>query len=202
MGQYYRNTILKKNWKQAQRVTEMSLCPYHFDNGAKLMEFSYIGNTLMRSVEYLLANDYNGYPFVTVGDYADEKTTTFYKSGGLDVYSHSSDYEDTEEYKEIIKDIPKREDIPYYPYLVNYTKGVYVKLPKYDDTKWQVHPLSLLCCDGNGRGGGDYFLQDDNYNYELDERIGSWAYDKIGVTDDERYIDGLKEVDGYFKSDW
>ena len=41
------------------------------------------------------------------------------------------------------------------------------------DWKWIVHPLSILTCSGNGRGGGDY---DDGNSY-----VGIWAGDEIGI---------------------
>lgn len=34
MGQYYRNTFLKKNWKTAKQPVKASLRPYDFVNGA------------------------------------------------------------------------------------------------------------------------------------------------------------------------
>jgi hypothetical protein len=57
-----------------------------------------------------------------------------------------------------------------------------------------VHPLPLLTCSGNGRGGGDYCLDD--------ERVGIWAFDRIGITDDEAEIAGFKQISGEFELDW
>jgi hypothetical protein len=37
----------------------------------------------------------------------------------------------------------------------------------------QLHPLPILTCEGNGRGGGDYF---GNYAY-----VGAWARDLISL---------------------
>jgi len=39
MGQYYRNTILKPDFKNKKQPVAMTLCPYSYDNGAKLMEY-------------------------------------------------------------------------------------------------------------------------------------------------------------------
>ena len=72
MGQYYKACVLKKNWKQAKNTIEVALSSYDFENGAKLMEHSYIGNSYVRSVEHLLSDKFKGYPFVWCGDYADK----------------------------------------------------------------------------------------------------------------------------------
>jgi hypothetical protein len=61
-------------------------------------------------------------------------------------------------------------------YLINYDKKEFVnktKVPK-DSEGWQIHPLPLLTCEGNGRGGGD-FRGDET------KLIGRWSRDKIGV---------------------
>jgi hypothetical protein len=86
--------------------------------------------------------------------------------------------------------------IPYYKYLVNYTKKEYCTLPKYNPAKdeYVLNPLPLLTADGNGRGGGDYRIED--------ARVGSWAYDSIGLTNDNNEIKGFKRISGKFKIDW
>ena len=216
MGQYYNPSILKKNWKTADNPVSAALKCYDFDNGAKLMEHSYIGNRFVRSMEFLLAGEFKGHPFVWVGDYADHVET---KTGDHDIYNDASHfiYEDYDsptndkksrkyltlkdsipaipEWKEVEKWNPY-ETIPYYEYLVNYTKKQYCIVPEFDDStdEYQVHPLPLLTCSGNGRGGGDYGLDD--------ERVGSWAFDRIGLTNDEDEVAGFKKIDGFFKLDY
>jgi hypothetical protein len=54
-----------------------------------------------------------------------------------------------------------------------------------DKTKSKsIHPLPLLICEGNGRGGGDY----DGSNYDL---CGTWARDVISMeeTIPDNYIE-------------
>ena len=61
-------------------------------------------------------------------------------------------------------------------YLINYDKKEFVnktKVPK-DSEGWQIHPLPLLTCEGNGRGGGDF-------RGDEVKLIGRWSRDKIGV---------------------
>ena len=40
---------------------------------------------------------------------------------------------------------------------------------------WVVHPLPLLCADGNKRGSGDFYG-------ENDDKVGYWKYDCIRVS--------------------
>lgn len=213
MGQYYNPSILKKNWKTAKNPVAASLRCYDYDNGAKLMEHSYIGNDLVRSIEYLLANQFKGHAFVWCGDYADEVET---KTGTHDIFCDAGHfiYEDydsstndrkTKRYLALMKSIPAMPEweegvvwnpyktIPYYKYLVNYSKKQYCTISVENPDKCQVHPLPLLTCSGNGRGGGDYRLED--------ERVGSWAFDKIGLTNNSSEIKGFKRISGVFKLD-
>ena len=211
MGQYYNPCVLKKNWKTAKNPVCVSLKCYDYGNGAKLMEHSYIGNSFVRSMEFLLATVYNGLPFVWCGDYADPVQT---RTGEHDIYSDAGrfiykDYDSNRDskskaYEALRGTIPAMpewkegqvwnpyETIPYYKYLVNYTKKQYCIIPK-NKKDWQVHPLPLLTCSGNGRGSGDYRLED--------ERIGSWAFDRIGVTNDRALFKGFKQISGIFKMD-
>jgi hypothetical protein len=60
-------------------------------------------------------------------------------------------------------------------YLVNHDKKQFVNktnVPK-DRDGWRIHPLPLLTCEGNGRGGGDFRGDSD--------LVGSWARDIISV---------------------
>ena len=67
-------------------------------------------------------------------------------------------------------------------YLVNITTKEFVDLNKVpvttvwvnpknkkDKFKFRIHPLSLLTCEGNGQGGGDFFGNDPN------RLVGKWA---------------------------
>ena len=193
---------MKKNWKALKNVVEVDLRPYTFDNGAKLMEFSYIGNALMKRVEWLLANTYKGYPYVCVGDYADKVFTKAYMSnivdakekGGVDVYEKATGFEESRKYTTFLEGLPEYDGIPYYSYVINYSKKEYVKLIPYKPNAYKVHPLSLLCAYGNGRGGGDYYGDDEKL-------VGRWAFDNIGVTNDRKEIRGFKKIKPRFKSE-
>lgn len=196
MGQYYRACVLKKNWKDSVEPVEFALSSYDFENGAKLMEHSYCGNEFMNAAMLVLSGKYYGYPFVWCGDYADPvvcagKEVEIYEDSCRIIDGKENYLTDTlvnDEFNEnrlCGRNVCK--------YIVNLSKGVYVKLQDYERDAMRVHPLSLLCSSGNGRGGGDYGIED--------SRVGSWAYDEIGCTNDESLLSGLKEVDGFFEYD-
>lgn len=205
MGQYFRPIVLKKNWKLAKQPVKASVLCYDFDNGAKLMEHSYVGNKFVNKVMQILANQYYGYHFVWCGDYADEVENS--RGESVDLYDKAGDFIDRE-VEDFFTDLPREEkytqayndlcdtfveDYVEYKYLINLSKKVYVVMEKNNPDEWQVHPLPLFTCNSNGRGGGDYRLDD--------ERVGSWAFDRIAVSNDDEAIKGLKKVDGYFEMD-
>lgn len=199
MGQYYKPCILKKNWKAAKHPVVCSLGSWDFNTGLKLMEHSYAGVGFVSAVCHLLATTYKGFPFAWVGDYADSKFTTAYpeKDGGkgVDLYSEAREVSEKKHIKELVTNmIATKITEKQYAYAINYTKKQYVKIPKFNKKEWRVHPLPLLCADGCGRGSGDYNLEDD--------RIGTWAYDCIGVTNSKKDIEGMTEIDGFFKLDY
>ena len=210
MGQYYRGAILSKKSIEEQKITiKKALCCYIHGNGAKLMEHSYVGNTYVGAYVKLLAKEYYGYPFVWVGDYADDKfnvnvydkallyikdviesnakkqgyvrknESTFnkfirYDSGDILILSTMKDEDEFAE-KYTFKEVGGNQLD--YKYILNLTKKEYVKIPEYKENEWTIHPLPLLCADGNGRGGGDYSGSDM-------DKVGIWAYDKIGISND------------------
>jgi hypothetical protein len=210
MGQYYRGAILGKKSIEKEKITiEKALCCYVHDNGAKLMEHSYVGNTYVGAYVKLLAKKYYGYPFVWVGDYADDKfnvnvhdkallyikdviesnakkqgyvrenDSSFnkfirYDSGDILILStmkNEDDFAEKYSYEEVGGNQLD------YKYILNLDKKQYVKIPEYNENEWTIHPLPLLCADGNGRGGGDYSGSDM-------DKVGVWAYDKIGISNE------------------
>lgn len=198
MGQYYRGVILGKTTKRAKKIiVRQAFCCYGHDNGAKLMEHSYVGNWYVKEYETALANGFYGHPFVWAGDYADEKydTEVYFKAcefidkkteshAKLLGYKKIDNGRWGEEYKNSTGETRSEKELciqtPYekletYEYIINLTKRIFVRIPKKEEGQWLIHPLPLLCADGNGRGGGDY----EGTNMEL---IGSWAYDRIGVS--------------------
>ncbi len=192
MGQYYRCVFLNENQKPITSVVS-----YDFGSGAKLTEHSWAKNPFVRFVERQLM--ITPQRVVWSGDYADEEdpstitpfeikaladekseywNSKVLKEKGINLYSLSdivgklthdenvkSKYE--HDYKSVAPLTAK--------YLVNHDRKEFVdksKTPK-DNDGWQMHPLPLLTCEGNGRGGGDYRGESD--------LIGIWARNIIGV---------------------
>jgi len=171
MGQYYRPIFLTENNKPLFSVT----C-YDFGSGAKLMEHSWIKVYFVRFVEKQLM--IQPQKLVWAGDYADNEETE-----GVNLYTLS------ENVGKLTHDetIPKNKSKYDYDfkniapltakYLINYDKKEFVnksKTPK-DSDGWKMHPLPLLTCEGNGRGGGDF-------RGDGKDLVGRWSRDKIGVS--------------------
>ena len=198
MGQYYHPVILKEGWEKNNEPVEATLSAHDFDNGLKLMEHSYVGNSLTEAFTNLLGDK----PKVVawVGDYADEVAINgeehdLYLDACSFMEKDPQDFNttNTEQYDDLLKNTCTEHK---YDYLVNVTKKQYCKVPaKIDDDLLIVHPLPLRTAVGNGRGGGDYWKED--------ARVGSWAFDRVLATNS---IDGYKamgyvEIDGVFTED-
>ena len=153
MGQYYKPMSIDK----MEHVYS-----HDYGNGLKLMEHSYIGNNFVNTVESLLTPKGKWYKnrIVWAGDYVDEE------DNGDNLWTQvGEDPIEPEDMEKTDSGI----------YIVNHTKKEFVDkdlLPS-DKEGWKVHPLPLLTCEGNGRGGGDY--REDN------QHTGTWARDKISI---------------------
>ena len=151
MGQYYKPCILQDDAKTIKAWANS----HDYNNGLKLMEHSYIKNEFVGAIEKQLTPHGSWYKskIVWAGDYADndEGDVKFVPPAGV---------------------VDKS-----YKYLINHSKKLFVnktKIKSIPDWKGaKIHPLPLLTCEGNGRGGGDFRGQHD--------LIGSWARDVISV---------------------
>jgi len=56
-----------------------------------------------------------------------------------------------------------------------------------------IHPIPIMTCSGNGRGGGDY----QGINMDL---VGSWANDIVSL--EKTIPKGFKLLDISFKENW
>ena len=168
MGQYYKAISI-----DADECIE----PWDYEEGAKLMEHSYIGNNTVNAVESLISKNGNWHNtrIVWAGDYADNEINSEHN-----LYSLTDN-----------KVNPATNSKFGFRYIVNSTKMQFIdkKKIKKDADGYRIHPLPLLTAEGNGRGGGD-FRKDDN-------RIGSWARDKIFATNTKPK--GYEEIDGQFE---
>lgn len=165
MGQYYRAIILSDENSDKKETIRFCLVSYNYENGAKLMEHSYIGNLFVETFESLLIPGgiaYMSRP-VWAGDYAapelDDNRNLYSISAEMDIPSPSAEI--------------KIED---YSYVVNHSVKQYVDKRKQraDQYGYRIHPLPLLVAEGNGQGGGDYFGTNENM-------VGIWARNVISL---------------------
>lgn len=161
MGQYYIAVILSNNGKTIRRWMH----PHKYNNGAKLMEHSYIGNNFVEAFEHLISPEGMYYKSCIVwqGDYADLNTTDD-ESDNLAVDNNDNE----------ILPCPESQNKSSYRYIVNHSKKLYVDKERCLENKNNIHPLPLLVSEGNGRGGGDYR----GHNIEL---CGTWSRNLISV---------------------
>jgi hypothetical protein len=186
MGQYYRPVILRDD-----HSIKTSFYSHAYGNGLKLMEHSYVDNLFMRAVEAELYECPQR--LVWAGDYADpdeDSTGNIYEQ---------ADKEESELRKILTKDrgfssveVPTDFVAPIKPlsksadYVVNESRLEFIEVRKGKPVSWSkddrnpfiIHPLSLMTCEGNGRGGGDFLDQDQN------GLVGRWSRDKIRVTNE------------------
>lgn len=171
MGQYYHPINLDK---------KQSLCSHDYDNGLKLMEHSWIGNNFVNTIAQLIAEGgaWFGDRIVWAGDYADpevdENGNTIqeeYEGRKYDVTLYSMYGNDEHKIKPRFTG-----KMPKFRYVVNLDTKEFIDMRKVplDRDGWQIHPLPLMTCEGNGRGGGDYHGES--------PLIGSWARKRITVT--------------------
>ena len=206
MGQYYKAIFLTENNKPLASVSS-----YDFGSGAKLMEHSWMKNPMVRFVERQLLVEPQ--KVVWGGDYADHEDPTTLSEMEIKLLADDdSEYNNTEKIKEnganlydlsdLVGKLTHDENIKNkyehdyrsvaslkVKYLINHDKKQFVdksKTPK-DDDGWQIHPLPLLTCEGNGRGGGDYRGES--------PLIGMWARNKISVATKKSDIPkGFEEI--------
>lgn len=194
MGQYYYAVNLDK---------KEYIYSHDYNNGLKIMEHSYIGNELMNHVEFMLTpeNGWHGNRIVWAGDYADPESVVSLRKLGCEKLA-----KELEELEKVSTDKVKytKEGINIYGICAEWDKinpdmkGLSIELPRYivNITKRQyvdkenlltsgcgfiIHPLSILTCEGNGRGGGDFECQDalPQVRQMIYSAVGSWARNRI-----------------------
>lgn len=160
MGQYYYCVILAEDGKYIRAWRN----PMAHNNGLKLTEHSYMKNDFMLAVESNLGPNGIFYKtrIVWAGDYAEPE-----EGSEHNLYTMCMD--------SLQKAIGSSQDTHVYRYIINHSKGLFIDKSTLNNTE-QIHPLSLLTAEGNGKGGGDYT----GSNEEL---CGTWARDVISVND-------------------
>lgn len=202
MRQYYKLVVLnskKKNYPNKKKVAAY-LESWDYQQGAKLMEFSWVGNHFVGRLENLINKEngkYAGYPVIVAGDYADDEPLTL-KGEKWNIYNLAEEFGHKIEPEEAPE--PK-----HYRYVINEDKKVFIDTERMKvvyEGEWQgepytmqVHPLSILCSDGcNGgdaRGGGDY--------HHKHRMVGAWRRNVVVVSDNRPDESEYREVFYNFK---
>ena len=212
MGQYFKAICLDKNFKIengkvktcGKKVIERFCEPFEYNNFLKMMEHAYVGNLYVEAAIRMLyyccqVNHVNAMPFVWCGDYAE---TSIKENEDFTVYDQVRFLKEkapkaTEAYRNF-KTVDKPEVFPNFGkvkqniVLVNYDKKEYVRIPSERPMAYTIHPLPILCADGNGNGGGDYHGTYMKY-------VGRWAYNRIGIVMCDNIPEGFKELKVNFK---
>lgn len=165
MGQYFKGTSYRM--RKGVKVSIESLESWDYENGAKLMEHSYVGNNYVNEIEKLisLGGKWYGKRIVWAGDYEDvpDNENLLYDLG------------------KVVK--PKETDYIQFEYVINRSKREYVVVSKTPITRYdmKIHPLPLLTSNSYGFGGIG--------NLEL---VGSWCGDIVIVSNE--LPKGYKEI--------
>ena len=161
MGQYYVAIILADNDSKKAEIIKAYLESFG-GSGQKLTEHSYIDNNFVNTFEFQLSKDGMFYKsrVVWAGDYADKEIDS---EKNLNEHTYELPDKSLNELRIPVKNTKE------YRYIINHTKKQYV-----DKEKQYYHLLPLLTAEGNGRGGGDYSGDGEQF-------IGIWARDVISV---------------------
>lgn len=190
MGQYYQAFTMKGD--NIEKYVS-----FDYDNGMKLTEHSYIGNSYTNAIYHEIHN--NPMRVAWIGDYSDDLANNeargahylhkidFHKDF-MPCYEYCWDWEALPRkirFKKLLVTSDSK-----FRYLVNHTTKQYIDLCKYinqyEHKKYIYDPLPLLTACGNGLGGGDYFGENKNI-------IGIWAFDVLELVCQKRRIDGYQE---------
>ena len=151
-----------QDYKFCNLQTKECVTSYDYDNLAKLLEHSWIQNHYVNVAEKLISKKgkWFGQAICWAGDYSPNELGE--EENLYDICGRN-----------IIK--PRVGKYRYFRFLINKTKKEFVDLDKVpvssinENEEYRLHPLPLLTCEGNKRGGGDFYGEDPT------NLIGSWA---------------------------
>lgn len=170
MGQYYRPIILAEKVEGQPEKVVAHVFSHDYGSGLKLMEHSWRKNPFVMAFETLIED--KPQRVVWAGDYAgpEQDQTRPDRHGNeekVNLYGLCDDD------LEVRPETPRRQ----FRFVINHTKKLFVdKSHGRTVNGWQIHPLPLLTCEGNGEGGGDF------RDTDLEDLVGSWARDVISVS--------------------
>lgn len=216
MGQYYNPVILDADKKTVLKW----MYSHDYENGLKLMEHSYLRNRFVSAFESLLignpqrvvwAGDYAD----------EEYTETVKRLENEHEFNKRQSLEENAGKRLKPKMITEKNEVTLYSlcedslkvkpkamvvkerYLVNHDKKQFIDKKKvpvtdvYHDNEtgknrtFKIHPLPLMTCEGNDRGGGDFHINPDK-EQGCTSLIGTWARDLISV--ESKVPEGYTEI--------
>jgi|SRR5690554_6643395 len=195
MGQYYKPLSLDN---------KEYLISFDYGNGLKLMEHSYVGNAFVYEVISLLMTSWKGHRVVWSGDYSDNAEHEWNESIFSKITPRTFDFKKEERVGfdsfelsclgvKTLNDFVLKTSQSYV--FVNYDEKIYCTLDCCSSKDgWQISPVPLLLANSNGRGGGDYTLEN--------ECVGSWAYDRVGVIHKNELPSDFIKITYNFELDW
>ena len=208
MGQYYYPVLMTAKGS----TVIASFCAHAFDhNGLKLTEHSYCGNAFVESVIAKALSRLKPITLAWVGDYSDYEEDLAGRPDDGSGRDYCTLFRRAFRATEDAKTRVTPEDEGIRTYLVDAANVVIYDLVTHEklsvrryrdhaiaqrkahgirpswidnDDEFILHPLPLLTCIGNGKGGGDY-------HGTFMERVGSWALHPLAILPE-----GLPDPDG------
>ncbi len=199
MGQYYYILMKEENKNTVVYNRDLIVNGKKEYTMAKLTEHSWWYNPMVNAIVEKIYLAKNPVQIIWMGDYACDFINEGETFNGLTYNKiqklHQRCWGDDSKTDVLFSTEFTLNDI----YIVNHTKKQYIDCSLYYKNSlmkdgWCLHPLPLLTCIGNGLGGGDYRYPTDNSTTEL---VGTWAYDKITITDNP--IADYEEIQPIFK---
>ena len=196
MGQCYKAVNLDK--KEAIRT-------YYYEQGAKLMEFSWQGNNFMLAVDHMMRTRWEGDRVLFIGDYtATYMTEQYWNANSPFLLDLKEEFGAEDLYGinwKIINPLPSKKQSRY---LCNDVKKEYIDL-KSQPIHWyfekdgelifaKIHPLSLMLCTSNGLGGGDFVGLNEKH-------VGEWVSCCYGIHLSDEQPEGYRKSPLFFSEE-
>lgn len=145
---------------EGRSVTAWWLC-YDYLTGPKLMDHSFVGNTLVTAVEVSLMpnNIYHNSRIIWANKLG------IIVQGGKNLYDHAMECGNKQNLQTCIS-------VEDYPYIVNHTKNQCVK----KGSRGDIHPLPLLTAEINPTEFGDRYITLTNLHH-----VGLWSGDVLSL---------------------
>lgn len=185
--QDYKGIILNSNKKTYPNKNKVSAVvnPNDYNDGAKLMEHSYLGNRTLCAFEELINKErgkYAGNSIIWAGSQSNNEPYSLDKQK-VNIYTISNKYGTK------ISGLEGN----HYRYIINEDKKLYIDTDRIepDEYGFRIHPLPLLCADVD-------LSKTNDYKGLNGAQIGKWKRNVV-VVSDNKPSDEYKEINILFK---